>query len=147
MLSFDTNILVYAADTRDAARHELARGLLQNAAQVDAGLTEQSLIEFLHVATRKPGRPLQEAAQFVHAWLAIFTLMVPHQSVIADTLDLLTRNKLSAWDARLLAVCSANGCNLLLSEDLQDNAVYEGVHVLNPFNPANADRLEEFFRT
>ncbi|HEY3778556.1 MAG TPA: PIN domain-containing protein [Rhizomicrobium sp.] len=146
MLSFDTNILVYAADRRAGAKHVVASGLMEKAAQLDAGLTEQSLIEFLNVAMRKARQPLQEAAQLVSAWLSVFPLLIPNAAVVGDTLHLLGAYTLSVWDARLLAVCAANGCHVLFSEDLQDNARYNGVRVLNPFVPRNADRILEMAR-
>jgi predicted nucleic acid-binding protein len=146
MLSFDTNVLVYAADKRAGNKHSLACDLLSASSRLDVALTEQSLIEFLHAATRKARQPIQEVVQFIHAWLAVFRLLVPTGAVVTDTLHLLARYNLSPRDGRLLAVCAAGGCHVLFSEDLQDGAIYEGVHVLNPFNPANADRVSELLQ-
>jgi len=70
-------------------------------------------------------------------------LLLPHATIVEDVLSLLARHRMSAWDARLIAVCAANGCEVLFSEDLQDNTVYSGVHVLNPFNRTNAQKIAE----
>jgi predicted nucleic acid-binding protein len=147
MLSLDTNILVYSTDKDDPAKQSTAIDILTSAARLETGLTEQSIIEFVHAVTRKARMPLNEVAHIVRRWLNSFSLLVPAATVVEDTLDLLVRHRLSVWDARLLAVCAANGCDILLSEDLQDNAVYAGVRVLNPFNARNSDLIADLLRT
>ena len=64
--------------------------------------------------------------------------MYAPQTIVEDALALQARHLLSIWDARLLAVCNAHGCDHLLSEDLRDRAQYGAVTVVNPFNPSNA---------
>ena len=146
MLSFDTNVLVYAVDKSGGEKHALAIQLIEAGEQLDTGLTEQVLIEFLDVATNKARQPLRESMRLVRSWLAAFPLITPGASVVSDTLRLLSSHKLSVWDARLLSVCAAGGCDVFLSEDLQDNALYGGVHVLNPFNPVNAPLIQELLQ-
>ena len=138
MLSFDTNVLVYATDNSAGVRHGAAHRLISSAIGKNACLTEQSLVEFLHVATRKARLSFSDAAKAVRGYLTYFPMLVPHEGVVEDVLTLLDRYHLQAWDARLLAVCAARGCTHLLSEDLQDGAVYGTITVVNPFNPANA---------
>ncbi len=141
MISVDTNILVYATDRRGGARHEAATDIIRAARRVDTGLTEQAIVEFINVAIRKTKLPLDETLPFVQEFLASFRLLLPTDAIVDDVLDLLSRYNLSAWDARLLAVCNAHDCEYLLSEDLQDGARYRKVTVINPFDPANADVL------
>ena len=143
MWSFDTNILVYAADRTAGNRHAASVKLLENAALGQAALNEKSLVEFLHVATRKLKQPLPDAAKLVRAWLNNFPLMTAPSTVLEDTVSLLTSNSLSVWDAHMIAICSAHGCEGLLSEDLADGASYGGVRILNPFNLQNAGALLE----
>ena len=142
MISVDTNILVYATDRKGGARHEAATDIIQAARRVDAGVTEQAIVEFVSVAVRKAKLPLYETLPFVQEFLASFELLLPTNTVVDDVLDLLLRYNLSAWDARLLAVCNTHDCEYLLSEDLQDRARYRNVTVINPFDPANADVLD-----
>jgi predicted nucleic acid-binding protein len=142
MLSFDTNILIYASDNRAGERHAAALSLLNAGAWAGAALTEQSLIEFASVVMRKHKRPLAEATGFIVSWLEIFPVLVPPQSIVDETLSLLAKHTLSVWDARLLATCAANGCETLLSEDLADKTHYGPVFVVNPFYPHNASLIE-----
>ena len=143
MLSFDTNVLVYSTDRLWGEKNDVAVDLLRSAASYESGLTEQCIAEFVHVATRKAKEPLADVVQIVRKWLDNFALLIPSEKVVDDTLDLLVRYKLSVWDARLLAVCAANGCDILFSEDMQDGAVYAGVRVIDPFNPYNAEIVRE----
>jgi len=144
--SFDTNVLVYATDRSAGQRQAAAVDLLQRAASSDCALTEQSLVEYLNIATLKARQPLEAAARVVREWLQNFPLLVPTTSVVRDTLAMLAQYRLSIWDARLLAVCAVHDCRVLLSEDLQDNAVYGGVRVLNPFNLSNTHKIAELLQ-
>jgi predicted nucleic acid-binding protein len=138
MLSLDTNVLVYAVDKAAGTRHVHARQIVDRAAPSGAVLTEQSLFEFFHVATRKGKMSASDAETVVRKFARDFALMLPHPSIVADVLALQSRHRLGIWDARLLAVCAAHGCTHLLTEDLQDGAAYGTVTVVNPFNAANA---------
>lgn len=138
MFSLDTNVLVYAADRTAGARHHAARRIVDRAAPSGAVLTEQSLFEFFHAGTRKAKMSVSDAETVVRKFARDFLLVLPHPTVVEDTLALRSRYQLGIWDARLLAVCAAHGCSHLLSEDLQDGASYGSVTVVDPFNAANA---------
>ena len=43
---------------------------------------------------------------------------------------------ISHWDALIVAAALHQGCETLLSEDLQDGQIIEGVRVVNPFRAA-----------
>ena len=138
MLSFDTNILVYASDPTAGTRHAAAVKLLAAAALGGkAALNEQSLVEFIHVATRKRRLPIALAAELISSWITNFPVITATQTIVDDMVALLASYPLSVWDAHMLALCAANHCTALMTEDLADGAVYAGLLVLNPFNPKN----------
>lgn len=141
MLSLDANILFYAADNTAGARHHTAKQVVDDATVTGAALSEQVLFEFSHASTRKNKITVADAGAVVRTLLQNFDLILPHDTVVEDTFALMSQHHLSIWDARLLAVCDAHGCSHLLSEDMQDGALYGGVTVVNPFNPANAAML------
>jgi len=148
MLSFDTNILVYASDPAAGVRHATAVKLLTAAALAEkAALNEQSLVEFIHVATRKRKLPIALAAQMVSSWMKNFPTITATQTIIDDMAALLASYPLSVWDAHMLALCTANRCTAIMSEDLADGAVYGGLRVLNPFNPRNAVAIQELLNS
>jgi predicted nucleic acid-binding protein len=142
--SFDSNVLIYAADRYAGPRHDQAKSLLRRSAETGrASVTEQSLMEFIHVITRRAALPVAGAATLIVNWLGFFRLLLPHQGIIADSLELSTRFKLNIWDAQMLAVCAANGHDVLLSEDMQDRCLYKDVRVINPFATRNSALIEE----
>jgi predicted nucleic acid-binding protein len=143
MFSLDSNILVYAADNLAGERHERAARLLEAAASAGAVLTEQSILEFLNVSAIKVKQAVPGAISIVKEFMAHFHVMFPPRSILDDVFRLMGQHRLSVWDARLLAVCAANGCGVLLSEDMQDGALYGSVRVVNPFAPKNGAFLRE----
>jgi len=98
----------------------------------------QVAAEFFVNAT-SPKRPFRltsaDAAAFVETWLAF-----PTQSLTPDliraAIDLQRRFQLSYWDAAILAAAKHLGCHTVSSEDLNDGQDYDGVRVVNPFDPS-----------
>jgi len=138
VISLDANILIYSADMDAGSRYVTAKEIMVAANRGNTALTEQSLFEFFHASTRKGKMSTSDAASVVRELTQNFSLLLPYPTVINDTFALIARHNLSIWDARMLAVCAAYGCDHLLSEDMQDGAQYGGVTVVNPFNAANA---------
>lgn len=72
MISFDTNILVYAADRGAGERHGTAVDLLERSIWLGNCIqTLQSLCEFFSVVTRKSGIETDAAAAFVDGWRSV----------------------------------------------------------------------------
>jgi predicted nucleic acid-binding protein len=143
MLSLDANILFYAADRNAGLRHLAAQQILHDAAGPNAVLTEQSLFEFFHSSTRKGKIPVADAMTIVREFAKHFAVIHASQNTLERALALFSQYQLSIWDARILAICEAHGCDYLLSEDMQDGARYGNVTVVNPFKPANTEILEQ----
>ena len=61
---------------------------------------------------------------------------------IASAAVLADRRELQFFDALIITVASRAGATVLLSEDMQDRQQFEGLRVLNPFNPANQAEIE-----
>ena len=58
-----------------------------------------------------------------------------HFNSIASRFDQDDEN-ISHWDALIVAAALHQGCETLLSEDLQHGQIIEGVRVVNPFRAA-----------
>ena len=75
MISFDTNILVYAADNTAGDRHAISADLIgrsirnENCVQI-----LQSLAEFFSVVTREAGVAPDVAATFIEGWQAVLPI-------------------------------------------------------------------------
>jgi predicted nucleic acid-binding protein len=131
----DTNILLYAVDTRDRLKHDSARDWMAQLWRTRSGRTSaQVLNEFFVNATRRlePGLTPEQAWQQVTA-LRSWSPQPMDMPTIELGFNLHTRYRLSWWDSLIVAAANLQGCSLLLTEDLQPEAIYAGVTVCNPF--------------
>ncbi len=134
-LTFDSNILIYAADRDAGSRHELAQALVARAARADCVLSVQALAEFFAVATRKTGVSVAAAIGFVDGWQALFRNVAATPATLAAAMAAVRDHRISFWDAMLWAVAREAGCHYVLSEDFQNGRTLGGVTFVNPFAP------------
>jgi predicted nucleic acid-binding protein len=124
----DTNVLVYLL-SGDSARADRAERLVAEGGVVSV----QVLNEFASVATRKLGMRIAEVVEILAAVRALCKVV----SVVEETHDLAmqiaARHRVSIYDAMIAAAARLAGCRVLLSEDMQDGVVLEGVRIRNPF--------------
>lgn len=141
--SLDTNVLVYALDVEAGARHAIARTLVDRANLVDSVLTLQALGELFHVLTRKLRQPAAIARSDVARLQQAFPVVAADEACLSQAMDAVAKHSLSFWDAMLWATVHEAGCEVLLSEDLQNGRTLGGVSILNPFDPANDEQLAD----
>ena len=144
-LSLDTNVLIYAIDRTDMAKHRRANEIIRGAAMVDTVLTQQVIGEYLNVILKRaPGQnvALRESAERLSR---AFPVLQTPPSLLLPAYDLAVRYGLQFWDSLIVGVCLSHGITHLLSEDMQDGQSVEKLTILNPFNPANRVALEGLF--
>jgi predicted nucleic acid-binding protein len=133
-VSLDANILFYAIDRDAGERHRRAIEVMRRVAlDVDCLLTVQALAEFFAATTRKGKMAATEAAAQVEDWLTLFPVAAATPTSLRRALRVMQHHRLDFWDAMLWAAAREAGVTLLLSEDLQDGQVIEGVRFSNPF--------------
>jgi len=132
----DTNVLLYAVskDPREEDKAERAREIL---AARDLTLSVQVLQEFYVQATRE-SRPdpltHEQAARLVASFMR-FSVAEITTVVMLAAIATHQRFQISYWDAAILEAARSTGCELVLSEDLNDGQDYSGLRVENPFRP------------
>lgn len=130
---FDTNVLLYAHDTKDLAKQETARSLIaKELAGARMVLSTQVLSEYFVAATRKLGLAHSDAIDGVHHLSACEIVGVEVGHVI-DAARISQDHQLSYWDALIVSTAAAAGCTLLYTEGLNDGQVIADVRVTNPF--------------
>ena len=132
MKSFiDTNVLVYAHDRADEAKHDRALAVLADLSPSELIISTQVLNEF-YVVTTRPGKELLSRAQAREIVMALsWTTVEPIDAdLVRRAMDL---HALSYWDSLVVAAAARAGCACILTEDLDDGAVVDGVRVENPF--------------
>ena len=120
-IAFDANIFFYAIDERDPAKHRRCRDLLQNAIAVEIGVAPlQALGEFAYAAVRKDLLDRSEAALMARDWAIVFEVIAASPDASELALTWWRDERLSYWDALLVATVAKAGVTALLSEDMND---------------------------
>jgi predicted nucleic acid-binding protein len=130
---FDTNVLVYMQDPRDAAKREKARDAFKESiADGSFVVSAQVLAEFYVVTVRRRLLGPSRALELVRFYGAHDT--VPHtQELVTRGLELHQAHALSPWDGLIVQAALDARCDVLLSEDLQDGRRFGDLVVANPF--------------
>jgi predicted nucleic acid-binding protein len=131
----DTNILVYAYDATAGEKRQAARAAVAELWRTGRGLiSTQVLQEFYVTVTRKVPRPLKASlAGEIVADLLTWDVAVNDGESILRAFEIERRERISFWDALIVAAAVRGGADVLLSEDLPHGRALAGVLVRNPF--------------
>jgi predicted nucleic acid-binding protein len=137
LLAFvDSNVLIYAVskdspEKQKRAREIVARGFTEGC----FAISTQVMFEVYVNITRKARINLSasKAFEYVRA-LGEWPVVVMTPNLVLAALSLARRSKISPWDAAILETARQAGCKTVLSEDLSNAQVYEGIAVENPFS-------------
>ena len=131
--AIDTNILVYAEGVNGLDRRQAALNVLRRLPATAALLPIQALGELYNVLVRKAGYAAADARARLVGWSMSYPTADTTRSALIAAADLAATHRLGIWDSIIIAVAAENGCQLLLSEDLQNGFIWSGLTVANPF--------------
>lgn len=142
----DTNIFVYAQQANELRRQPIAAEWLDQLWQEQLGRTSMQVLSEYYVTVTRKIKPAMAAAE---AWDEIRNLLTwnPHPTDLELMLrarEIEQRYRLSWWDSMIVAAAQVQNCAVLLTEDLQDGAVYGGVTVRNPFTLGVSEALATY---
>jgi predicted nucleic acid-binding protein len=142
----DTNVLVYCRDTSETSKRARALAWMEHLWRTGTGrISSQVLAEYYAAVTRKLKPPMTaEAAWDDVAALFEWKPQPIDSQVLIRARDLGQRYRLSWWDAQIVAAAQLQGCALLLTEDLQDGAIFGAMAVRNPFRLAIEQAQPEY---
>jgi predicted nucleic acid-binding protein len=144
MVSFDTNILVYATASISDMRVMRARDLIARAMRTASSiLLLQTLAEFSNVAIRKARIPVEDIRTTVDAWRAVLPVQAADNSDLSAALEAVRAHRLAFWDAMLWASAQRAGVRHLLTEDMQDGFTLQGVTFIDPFKRQNDQLIDD----
>ncbi len=130
---FDTNVLIYCTDGKDAAKQQRARRLVADAALAgEAVLSTQVLIELFNVLTRKlciPAPMAQAVAQAYAQWPVVSSDTPLVHAAMQTAVD----HQLSIWDAMVVEAALRADAQTLYSEDMQHGQRFGTLTIVNPF--------------
>ena len=131
----DTNVFVYRHDLSDPAKQALADEWIELLVRTRTGrLSYQVLQELYATLTRSRGQRFgrSEARDIVEALLVWQPIGIDN-AVLQRAWLAEERYQISWWDSLIVAAAQASTCQILLTEDLQDGQVFDGVRVVDPF--------------
>jgi predicted nucleic acid-binding protein len=130
----DTNILVYAHDLSAGDRHAKAFAIIESLWEAQTGvISTQVLQEFYVTVTRKIKNPLKlaEAREIIRNYLAwLVQVNDPETTIRASEIE--EKNCISFWDALIVAAALRLQAKKIISEDLHNGQIIEGILIENP---------------
>jgi predicted nucleic acid-binding protein len=129
----DTNILVYAVGEADETRYLQSIELLDALSVSDGVIPAQALAECHRVLTRKYKRTAADAEHQIKLWSEAFEIAPTTSICLIAAAALSSLHGLQIFDAIILNAAAQAGCRVLFSEDMQHEAVFNGVKIINPF--------------
>lgn len=142
--TFDTNVLVYATGPARDPKSRRAREILARGMRAGTSiLLLQTLAEFSHVTIRKMGMPVGAVRSVLDAWRAVLPVHAAEDDDLSSALSAVEAHRIAFWDAMLWGTARRIGVRYLLTEDLQDGRVLDGVRFINPFKAANDGVVDE----
>lgn len=142
----DTNVFVYARHTRDPRKQALASEWLERLWLERSGRTSlQVLCECYAILTSKLDPPFtaDEARDYVSSLLTWNPPPVD-ADVVTRAFEVQRRHRLNWWDCLIVSSAQVQGCSVLLTEDLQDQAVFGSVTVCSPFTLGVSEDLASY---
>jgi predicted nucleic acid-binding protein len=129
----DTNVLIYALDDADLAKHQAAQLWRTELWKSHRGrISFQVLQEFYAKISKKSPTASDQARAEVRDLMAWRPAVMDFR-VLEQGWRIQDRYQLSFWDALIVAAAKSLSCRFLLTEDLQADQDFEGVLVVNPF--------------
>lgn len=131
----DTNVLVYAYDSGNSRKQEIAQGLLRAAITGQFVISAQVLGEFATTLLHKISPALRPTDLLIVLDALAPIKVVPVDSgVIRRAVEVRAKYGLHFFDAMVIAAAEKAGCSRIWSEDLNSGQQYFGLTVKNPFS-------------
>jgi len=132
----DTNVLIYAHDSRELAKQARATRVLKGLRAANTYLSVQALSEFFSITTTgaTPMLTVAEAAREVELFVQGWPVLPVTPAVVLEATRGVRILKLAYWDALFWATARLNQVSVIFSEDFSSGSVLEGVRFVNPFS-------------
>ena len=131
----DTNIIIYAYDVTAGKKHKTAGNILADLWNSGLGvISTQVLQEFFVNVVQKIPKPIdkQQAREIVRDFLKWHVVVNSGDSIV-EAIDICLKFGYSFWDSMIIEAAIKGGAAVIISEDLQDGQVVNGVTIRNPF--------------
>jgi predicted nucleic acid-binding protein len=128
---FDTNIIVYAADSAsdERAKRDAARQLMMTRS---VAISTQVMLELYSVLRKKLAYSAEAASDWMRALEQDLVVEISASDVM-QAIATARRHDISHWDGLILVAAEKAGVDILYTEDLSHGQTYGTVRACNPF--------------
>lgn len=144
-VALDSNILIYAELEPDSEKGKRAADIILRAAH-DGVIPVQVLGEFLRFVQRRVPAAFEEAIRQASIYQAAFVTPPSTDAILNTASELARAHHMQFWDCVVCAAAADAGAKVLMTEDMQDGRILEGLRLINPFAAANAETIESLWR-
>lgn len=131
----DTNVFAYLFDDSEPQKQATAATRLEQEQRKREIVVSTQVLQELYVALTKGKSPIAspELAERAVREVSTYTVAQVDATAVFAAISASRQSRISFWDALILRAAADSGCSVVLSEDLNDGQVIEGVRVENPF--------------
>jgi predicted nucleic acid-binding protein len=131
----DTNIFVYTIDKHNREKQKIARETVKSIVENEiAVISTQVLQEFYTICTRKLHIAPLTVKGYVHTYNENLEVVQNSSEIIERGIDISILSQISFWDALLIAAAEYSKSAEILTEDLNEGQIINGITIKNPFN-------------
>ena len=140
-VALDSNILIYAELEPDSEKGVRSADLILRAAR-DGVIPAQVLGEYLRFVQRRVPAAFEQAIRQASIYQAAFLTPATTDAVVSKASELARAHRMQLWDCVVCTAAIGAGAKVLMTEDMQDGRVLDGLRLINPFAAANAEMIE-----
>jgi predicted nucleic acid-binding protein len=131
----DTNILVYAHDLDAGEKHAIAIGIVSDLWESGNGVISTQVLQELYVTLTKkvPSPPKRSQVRRILNNYLSWDLAVNNGETILQASEIEENYNISFWDAMIVSAAYSKNAAFLLTEDLNEGQIIEGIKIVNPF--------------
>ena len=129
----DTNVLVYTQNDKQREKQLICRKTLSFLIEKNLlVISTQVMQEYYNVATQKMRLEKLYVKRTIEMFDVYETITIK-PSIIFQAIDIHILHQLSFWDSLIISAAKSADCTMILTEDMNDGQVIEGVKIQNPF--------------
>jgi predicted nucleic acid-binding protein len=141
-VAIDSNVLIYAELEPDSEKGTRSTELILQAAR-DGVIPAQVLGEFLRFVQRRVPASFEDAVRQVLLYQSVFLTPPTTDAIINKASELARAHRMQLWDGVVCAASAQAGARVLLTEDMQDGRIIDGLRLMNPFAAANVKPIDD----
>jgi len=129
----DTNLLVYSIDSFDQDKKAYSRKIIKEISNDYTGVMSTQVMQEFYVAATKKLNADPVVVKGILSQLSNFEIISVSPDLVFSAIDCSILNRISFWDALIIAAAASCNCKEIWTEDLNHDQIILGVRVKNPF--------------